>query len=478
MTPAQCQRRSVSQGKPPDLGSAAFRDEVAAADWAVMAAKVTELYAVRAMGSAKDTAHAVSGLNTEMAELLRFAYSKAVQQVLKHPLLKVDLTQPERFDYALVSPFLSKVYIGLVGRETPRAPYQRLREHLSLARNWSSRHSGRRFNGRTPDLYRAIAKVGIGNGVQVILAQVETAEELKKAERAYIRHFSPVFNVVGVGGEQALPRAVMKVLGSSASDDVRVTGARVLRKNHPRLPAPAWVELIAQVLRTGDRDLGAKLARLARQVCPQLAKLRSAPRLVFPCPVPATLLRQLRSEVRSAMKALPFVRRSMQYNIMVEATAVCWSKTPYAETVLSPSQLPLEEVGACCCGSLPGTLRRCEDHVICRDLSLVPCCARLWRLAGEQFAERLEKYLKQAGFKAAEVAMVKAEVVRVTLQKFQPWMQALPAMMKQRQHREARRHVWKSGMVLIRVDRSPGRVVVMCVELWKPEPHLPAKCSI
>ena len=30
----------------------------------------------------------------------------------------------------------------------------------------------------------------------------------------------------------------------------------------------------------------------------------------------------------------------------------------------------------------------------------------------------------------------------------------------------ARRQVWDGGMVFVRIDRNPGRLVVMCRELW------------
>ena len=76
-----------------------------------------------------------------------------------------------------------------------------------------------------------------------------------------IYQLSPVFNILGVAGDIALPRAVQRLLGSSVCEDVRIVGAQILRHNRPKLPAETWPTLIAQVLRTGDRVLAAKLAR-------------------------------------------------------------------------------------------------------------------------------------------------------------------------------------------------------------------------
>ena len=152
-----------------------------------------------------------------------------------------------------------------------------------MARCWASRSSQMRYGQRAPALYKAIGKVGIRNVIQVVLAST-TLQQLASVERFFIRQLSPVFNTLGVFGDTALPRAVQRL------EDVRIVAAQVLRHNRPKLPAEAWPALIAQVLHTGDRVLAAKLARQARQICPKLSKLRSSPRLTFPCPIPKQLL--------------------------------------------------------------------------------------------------------------------------------------------------------------------------------------------
>ena len=215
-----------------------------------------------------------------------------MQRVLELPLVDVSLDTKGHFVHCLLSPFLGKVYVGAVGLKGPRAPYSRLREHWNMVKLWASRHSVRRYGQRAPDLYKAVAKVGLGNAVMVILAQTERWE-LAHVERCYIRLLAPVYNVLGTAGEDALPAAVARVLGSSMSEDVRLVASALLRKNRPRLPLHVWPILVERVLRTGDRELAAKVARQARQMWPQLSRLRAAPRLVFPCPVPMMLLRQL-----------------------------------------------------------------------------------------------------------------------------------------------------------------------------------------
>ena len=285
------------------------------------------LYAASSI-NAKATALNVSALMADMVKLLPFACSKAVQRLLRVALLGINLTTEGHFVYCLVSPLLVKLYVGAVGFKRPRSPYARLREHLNMARCWASRTSSSRYGQRAPALYKAISKIGMGYVIQVVLSST-TVQQLASTERTFIRQLSPVFNILGVSGDVALPRAVQRLLGSSVCEDVRIVASQLLRHNRPKLPAEAWPALIAQVLHTGDRLLAAKLARQARQLCPKLLKLRSAPRLTFPCPIPKQLLVCLNSKVRAFLRALPFVCRSLQYDVMVECGSMCWRKTPF-----------------------------------------------------------------------------------------------------------------------------------------------------
>ena len=100
-----------------------------------------------------------------------------------------------------------------------------------MVRFWASRTSQLRYGRRAPSLYTAIGKIGITNVIQVILA-VADLRQLAATERSFIRQLSPVFNILGVAGDIALPRAVQRLFGSSVCEDVRIVGARILRHKH------------------------------------------------------------------------------------------------------------------------------------------------------------------------------------------------------------------------------------------------------
>ena len=480
LTPLQKGSTLLAQARLPDCTAVAFRSLAVASEWAEKAARLDQLFRSRS-SSAEAAATEAGQLMREMVPMLSHCYCEAVQKVLQLPILDVSLMTKGHFVYCLLSPFLAKVYVGAVGLKSPRAPYARLREHLRMAKLWSSRTSERRYGQRAPDLYKALSKAGLGNIVMVILAATEQ-HALAHAERCFIRWLSPVYNVNGVVSGDGLPRAVVRLLGAAGSEDVRLVASKLLRKNRPRLPLHVWPVLVAQVLRTGDRELAAKLARQARQLHPQLGKLCAVPRLVFPCPVPAQVLKQLRVDVKAALIGLPFVRRAPQFAVVLEGTAVCWEKTPFAEAVLSPATIPWDLVGPCRCGALPACVPRYQGHVICRSWQQLTCCEQLWQVAGaaslqcrtypslqriaEQFEERLVRFLRRAGFPEERARSAAAAVGQPTLRTLGPWMASLAPVLKQRELVAARKKVWEAGLLLVRVDRSPGRVVVLCRELW------------
>ena len=469
----------------PDFSTAAFREPAVGAQWARMAAELEYIYTHRAR-HAVEAAQRVSDLMAQMAELLPFAHNTVVHDVLRRPLLPVPLNKPGFYVYCLVSPFCKRVYVGLTGWNRARSPYDRLRNHIGDAKLWGSKTSKRQYGARTPDLYAALHTIGLGNFIQVILAE-PTHANLAAQERAFIRSFRPesLFNLrdVQTTSPRVVPAAVAHLLGEAASEDVGEAAAALLRKNHPQLRPSTWLEWLSVVRAMCPQELAAKATRQARQCCPALGKLRAFPRLVFPCPLPAEILQVLRGRVKATLLKLPFIRRTYQFPLMVEGASVCWERSPYAEAVLSPAAPVWDQVGPCSCAQLSPELPRCGGHVVSRTWDTIPCCRQLSELVGgaslqcrtfpslericEQFGDRVTRYLRAAGFSEEEANQALSPILRTTRRVLAPWLQSLPHVMQQGALLSARRAVWAGGLLMVKVDRNPGRVMVVCRELWK-----------
>ena len=167
---------------------------------------------------------------------------------------------------------------------------------------------------------------------------------------------------------------------------------------------------------------------------------------------------------------------------MVESTAVCWEKTLFAEAILSPAAVNWDELGPCQCGALPDWVPRSQGHAISREWQKVPWCRKLLSVVSSsslqcrtypslqrivmEFHDRLVRFLKLAGFPEYQAKEAAASVEGPTTRALTPWFMSLPALVRQKELLAARKLVWRGGLLLVRVDRSPGRIMVLCRELW------------
>ena len=120
------------------------------------------------------------------------------------------------------------VPFAITPRQAARAP-----EHGSMLGISSIGKAIRRLRSCSAQGHRN----GRGNVIQVILADV-TLQQLASAERDFIHQLSPVFNILGIPSDVALPRAVQRLIGSSICEDVRIIAAQLLRRNHRIFPLP------------------------------------------------------------------------------------------------------------------------------------------------------------------------------------------------------------------------------------------------
>ena len=83
------------------------------------------------------------------------------------------------------------------------------------------------------------------------------------------------------------------------------------------------------------------------------------------------------------------------------------------------------------------------------------------------FSDSVVRFLRLGGFPEEDAKAFAAAVMQTVLTTFSPWYGSLAPALKQKKLIAARSKVWAGGLVLVRVDCSPGRLVVLCCELWK-----------
>ena len=422
--------------------------------------------------------------HASLLPLLAAARSSAVQRVLRmvqRP--QPDLREPMCAVYALISPLWGKCYVGAVGFRQPRPPIKRWREHVTRAQLWQSRTSSCHFSGRAPPLYAAMAAVSPRNVCLVILERTVPVL-LARRERAYIRALEPVFNSVGISGEVRPWGRAALALRAASCDDVFTLADRLLRRAHPKLAPSAWVGLVTALSAAGYRTMAVKTARLARTTCPRLRSLRALPHLTVPCPVPQCLLDLLSDMVSQSLRRLPVFERLPQFMVTIRVGRAIWARSPMVDTVVAPSCPPMHQIGLCQChgGAYQG-------HVLTRDWERLPACGELRRLVGARcmaqrtyprvdhvvgtVQARITQYLVACGY-ATDLAQREASTVTGVFRgRLATWLGSLPPYLQQSRVRAALQPMWAAGLVAVRIDRNPGRVVVMCVEAWK---RLNAQC--
>ena len=171
---------------------------------------------------------------------------------------------------------------------------------------------------------------------------------------------------------------VLAALGATTCDDLLSQASRLLRQARPKLPQSSWPHLIAGVTLAGDRLMAARLARVARSVCPGLRLLRSGVHVTVP--VPDNLLQVLKTDLRKCLRLLPGGLRKPVHTIAVQTSSVRWGKSPFAEGVLAPPLPELESYGPCSCLGLSGP--RHAGHLLtrlARDPLLPSFGCAMWR---------------------------------------------------------------------------------------------------
>ena len=411
----------------------------------------------------------------KMFEASRFCVSASVQHVLSYASADT-LTNKGFFVYALISPLWGKCYVGACGFRNCRSPLERWIEHVKQAKLWNSKTSQKRYASRRSPLYAAMAAVGPFNVIQVILAQ-PSRQDLASAERFFIRKLQPVFNIRETE-DSVLHLA--RSLSTMVIDDVVTFGNRLLRHARPRLTPNQWASIIADVASAGDRVLAAKLARHARASNARASGLRALPQVVIPCAVPRRIISHVQDLLRNNLLKIPGCQRFPQFTIQLQVGRACWSKSPMADAIIAPSLPKCRLTASCAC--LGYSVNKVLDHVCLRQWQLLPCCAKLFMLVGSStlayrtfppvdgvlnnIRAQAERKLRSCGLPKEPSEEIGSVMLQSLQQPFQSYWSTLPRQLLLKHIKDALIPIRKAGFIFVRIDRNPGRVVLLCQSLW------------
>ena len=203
----------------------------------------------------------------------------------------------------------------------------------------------------------------------------------------------------------------------------------------------------------GDRTAVAKLARQARVLHPQL--LRALPRT--PC------LAQPYSHCCGDFNTLYACITPVSPTLRLGK--VGWSRSPMADAVVAPCVPCFEEFGSCRRQGFDGS--RLNSHLCGQETLAQPTfpsaryLATGWRCVlngGLRHVDSLQKWLKMRQ---------RGSFGRSVPQAFTVWLQKLPPMPMRGIRLTERHTIATHGIIFVRIDRNPGRMVAMFIEGWE-----------
>ena len=178
------------------------------------------------------------------------------------------------------------------------------------------------------------------------------------------------------------------------------------------------------------------------------------------------------------MQVLPSPCRVDKFEVVARCLSACWCGSPYLTDVLSPSAPPLDSVGPCSCPH-PSTG---SQHVFTREWQHLRCCRALSELLGDTPLQmqvfpsvsyiqssaktQLRRLLKSVGFAKEDARRIIDTISAAFYPSLAIWAEALPPFLQLRLLRPAPRHVHRAGLLFLKVDRNPQRLVDVCRHIW------------
>ena len=178
--------------------------------------------------------------------------------------------------------------------------------------------------------------------------------------------------------------------------------------------------------------------------------------------------------MRRALRVLPSPCRLDNFEVVARCLSACWRGSPYLTDVLSPSIPPLECVGPCSCMHTSTGVQ----HIFTREWQHLSCCYALTQLLGDiplqmrvfpsityiqtSVRTQLRRLFKSVGFEKDAFQRIIDEICVTFHPSIISWAETLPSFLQLRLLRPALRQVHRAGLLFLKLDRNPQRLVVVC----------------
>ena len=411
-----------------------------------------------------------------LLELLKKSKSPSIQRVLEASVgVSEDVTKPGYWVYALVSPLWGKCYIGGTGYTRPRCLLERWIEHIRMAKLWMSNTSQHRFRSRQSQVYAAMCSIEMANVVMIKIASPQP-KELFQAEAFYTRKLQPVFNTRNV---EDIPNRALPAVVTMVADDITVAANRLLRKNNPKLKPAQWASLVTSTALLGERALAVKLARQVRESCPGLSKLCALPHVLVPCAIPKSRLAILQKLLDETLLFGPGYARTPQFSVQLAVGRVSWKRSPTLDSVVAPSFPKISSSLECRCGQMSTNL--VHGHVCTRQWGELQICQQLHQLLANKclsyrlylplqnvlcdIQAQVSKKLRSCGLDKDAADIAADRYVALIGHPLEDYWGTIPPHLQLSNIQAALRPIARAGLVFVRLDRNPGRVILVCRNL-------------
>ena len=188
------------------------------------------------------------------------------------------------------------------------------------------------------------------------------------------------------------------------------------------------------------------------------------------------VLKKLQAALRATLRSLPSFDRAAGFAVALNQGKVQWTKSAMADALLAPNVPDFRSVGPCSCAKFPGP--RLYGHLVTRDWQKLMPCKPLYQLCGDVCLAqrtmpsvkrvvsvvqgRCKRYLKLCGFRKDDSELASCRFSALLETEYAEWLQGMPGYLHQSRLLAQRHLVHSCGIILVRVDRNPGRLVAMC----------------